>query len=110
MFLGSNSIDVHGRFGPTSNEYLTVQNGNWYGVPYKCLVPVGVEGLLVAGRCISATADAAGAIRVMPPCAASGQAAGTAASLAIMNNCSVRELDVTVLRDKLNENGVFLDM
>lgn len=110
VFLASNSIDVHGRFGPTSNEYLTVQNGNWYGVPYKCLVPVGVEGLLVAGRCISATADAAGAIRVMPPCAASGQAAGTAASLAIMNNCSVRELDVTVLRDKLNENGVFLDM
>lgn len=110
IFLASNSVDVHGRFGPKSNEYITVRDGNWYGVPYRCLVPIGVEGLLVAGRCVSATADAAGAIRVMPPCAASGQAAGTAAALSVIHKCSVRNLDTELLRNKLNEDGVFLNM
>lgn len=65
-----------------SNEYVTVENGEYYGVPYRCLVPLKVENLLVAGRSVSATSEAAGAIRVMPPCMALGQAAGTAAAQA----------------------------
>ena len=67
ILLAANSIDVHGRFGPMSNEYVTVENGEYYGVPYRCLVPLKVENLLVAGRSVSATSEAAGAIRVMPP-------------------------------------------
>ena len=42
ILLASNSVDVHGRFGPMSNQYMTVRNGNWYGVPYRCLVPLKV--------------------------------------------------------------------
>lgn len=108
ILLASNSIDVHGRFGPLSNEYVTVKNGNYYGVPFRCLVPQGVEGLLVAGRCISATADAAGAIRVMPPSAATGQAAGTAAALAVKEKCSVRALNTDTLRATLRAQGAYL--
>ena len=47
VLLAANSIDVHGRFGPLSNEYVTVEDGEWYGVSYGCLVPEKVENLLV---------------------------------------------------------------
>lgn len=109
ILLLSNSIDVHGRFGPLSNSYIPIKNGSWYGVPYRALVPQGVEQLLVAGRCISATADAAGGIRLMPPCTGTGQAAGVAAALAAERGCSVRELDTAVLREHLKKQGVYLE-
>ena len=108
ILLAANSIDVHGRFGPMSNEYLTVENGEYYGVPYRCLVPLGVENLLVAGRSVSATSEAAGAIRVMPPCMALGQAAGTAAAQALKEGESLRRIDTEKLRKTLKAQGAFL--
>jgi len=56
--------------------------GDWYEIPYRCLLPEQVEGLLVAGRCISAERDALASLRVMPTCMYLGQAAGTAAAMA----------------------------
>ena len=108
ILLAANSIDVHGRFGPMSNEYVTVQSGEWYGVPYRCLVPLQVENLLVAGRCVSATSEAAGAIRVMPPCMALGQAAGTAAALALQTHTTPRAVDTRLLQERLKAQNVFL--
>jgi hypothetical protein len=108
ILVASNSIDVHGRFGPMSNEYVTVENGEWYGVSYRSLVPLKVDQLLVAGRTVSATSEAAGAIRVMPPCMAIGQAAGIAAAMAVKNDCLVREVDSTELREELLKEGAFL--
>lgn len=108
ILLASNSIDVHGRFGPMSNEYQPIQDGDWYGIPLRSLIPKGVEQLLVAGRCISATSGAAGAIRVMPPCMGTGQAAGTAAAIAVKNNCDVRNIDFKLLRKNLVEQNVYL--
>jgi len=108
ILLASNSVDIHGKFGPTSNEYLTVQNGNYYGIPYRCLVPVGVDGLLVAGRCVSASSEAAGAIRVMPPCIATGHAAGMAAAMAIKGNVEPRAVDTAELRSRLVKEGAYL--
>ena len=107
ILIASNSVDVHGRFGPTSNEYVPI-SGRYYGVPYRSLLPKGVEQLLMAGRCISADSTAAGAVRVMPPCMAMGQAAGTAAALAIKQGCTVRTLDTAVLREELIKNGACL--
>ena len=108
ILLAANSIDVHGRFGPMSNEYVTVEHGEYYGVPYRCLVPQKVENLLVAGRSVSATSEAAGAIRVMPPCMALGQAAGTAAALALKTGETVRTLDAHALRETLKAQGAYL--
>ena len=108
ILVASNSVDVHGRLSDNSTEYITVQNGRWYGVPYRTLVPQGVENLLVAGRALSATSDAAGAVRVMPPCMAMGQAAGVAAALAVKGSTTPRNIDPTHLRKVLLENGVFL--
>lgn len=108
ILVAANSVDVHGRFGPSSNEYVAIEGGSYYGVPYRCLVPLGVDGLLVAGRCISASSTAAGAIRVMPPCMALGQAAGTAAALSIKEGCTVRALDSQLLRRTLVADGAYL--
>ena len=108
ILLAANSIDVHGRFGPMSNEYVTVEHGEYYGVPYRCLVPLGVENLLVAGRSVSATSEAAGAIRVMPPCMALGQAGGTAAALALKTGATPRTVDRKALLDTLKAQGACL--
>lgn len=107
ILLSANSVDVHGRFGPASNEYVPI-NGDYYGVPYRSLIAHGVEGLLLAGRCVSADSTAAGAIRVMPPCMAMGQAAGTAAAMAAKAGVSPRSIDAQALRTRLKENNAVL--
>ncbi len=108
ILLAANSVDVHGRFGPTSNEYITIPEGKYYGIPYGCLVPENRANLLVAGRCISADSEAAGAIRVMPPCMGIGQAAGTAAALACLADEDLRALSPERLRAELEKNGALL--
>jgi len=107
ILIAANSVDVHGRFGPKSNEYTPIK-GSYYGVPYRSLIPLGIDGLLLAGRCISADSTAAGAIRVMPPCMAMGQAAGTAAAMSAKENISVRDVEISNLQDMLRNNGVYL--
>lgn len=107
ILLAANSVDVHGRFGPTSNEYVAIE-GDYYGVPYRSLIPTGVEQMLIAGRCISADSTAAGAIRVMPPCMGMGQAAGIAAAMAVQQRCTVREINVEKLQEMLKKKGAYL--
>lgn len=107
IFIAANSVDVHGRFGPKSNEYTPI-NGDYYGIPYRCLLPVNIDGLLLAGRCVSADSTAAGAIRVIPPCMAMGQAAGTAAAMAVKSNTLPSEIDINKLIDTLKKDGVYL--
>ena len=107
ILLAANSVDVHGRFGPASNEYVPI-SGDYYGVPYRSLIPKGVEQMLLAGRCVSADSTAAGAIRVMPPCMGMGQAAGTAAAMAVKEGTTVRKVDPQKLREVLKNRGAYL--
>ncbi len=65
-----------------------------YTIPYGCLVPVGVEGLLLSGRNISGTHMAHSNYRVMPICVGIGEAAGIAASIAVQENCRLRDVAV----------------
>ena len=109
IMIAANAIDVHGRYGPRSNEYITLPPDHCYGVPYGTMAAVNLSNLLVAGRCISAESDAAGAIRVMPPCMGIGQAAGTAAAMAAGAGTDLRELNTSSLRDLLRAQGVMLD-
>ena len=69
-----------------------------YQIPYRCLVPVNRNGLLVAGRCISGTYETNGSYRVTGDCMATGQAAGAAAALAVQQNVRVRDVDIHKLR------------
>lgn len=79
-----------------------------YQIPYRALVPRGVDGLLTAGRCVSADHRALGMIRVIPPMMVTGQAAGTAAFMAVELGVEPRALDPTVLRRQLERDGVIL--
>ena len=108
ILLSANSIDVHGAMGgPAGGLYMPIEK-DMYGVPYRCLLPKNVKGLLLAGRCISADSAAAGAIRVMPPAMAIGQAAGTAAALAINGGATPQSLDYQDLRAALIADGAYL--
>jgi hypothetical protein len=75
-------------------------------VPYNSLLPQGVENLLIAGRCISVKQDALVKLRLVPACLATGQAAGTAAALALREGVTPRELNVTSLQNTLIGQGV----
>ena len=108
ILVAANSVDIHARYGAAGSEYRTIEEGDWYGIPYRCLVPRKIEGLLTAGRCVSATSDAAGAFRVMPPCMGMGQAAGIAAAVALETGDTPREISVVKLRERLRFRGVFL--
>ena len=80
-----------------------------YDIPYRSLVPLAIDNLLLAGRCISASSQALGGVRVMAPCMATGQAAGTAAALCLDQGCIPRALDVSSLQGLLVSKGdVFL--
>jgi hypothetical protein len=78
---------------------------DYYDIPYRCLLPVQVDNLVVAGRCISATHIAEAATRKVPNCMATGQAAGTAAALAAQSGVTPRKLEVTRLQRALREQG-----
>ena len=88
---------------------ITIRDGKWYGFPYRALVPVGVEGLLVAGRCVTREWEAHMSTRNTVSCMAQGQAVGTAAALCVREGVLPRKLDVQLLRRTLREQGVFLD-
>lgn len=103
-------VDIH-EPKPGSRSRLADRSlppGVSYGVPFRCLVPKQVENLLVAGRCLSATHAALASVRMMPSCMAMGQAAGTAAALAVQNSIPVRQIDPDRLRERLAEQGVLL--
>ena len=97
--------DRHDARGPSM---LVVDSGGVLDIPYRCMLPRGVEGLLAAGRCVSADTVASGSIRVTAPCMAMGQAAGTAAALCAQSGVSPRALDVQLLRQELVRDGVLL--
>ena len=82
--------------------------GQSHGIPYRCLIPKGIENLLVAGRCLSAERAVQGATRVMPFCFAMGEAAGLAASMAVDLEGAVRSVDIAALRQRLKAQGAWL--
>lgn len=100
-------IEDHGPGGDTDWRY--VGEAGVYGIPYRTLLPAGVEGLLVAGRCFSATHDAHASARSMATCMAMGQAAGTAAAMAVEQSTTPRALDAQLIRDRLRRDGALLE-
>lgn len=77
-------------------------------LPFRMIVPLGVDNLLVAGRCASMTHGGQSAARVSGPCFVMGQAAGIAAHLALQLNCTPRKLDVRLLQERLMSEGAWL--
>ncbi len=99
-------MDTHNKDNPGGT--LHVPDKPYFDVPYGCLVAKGVDNLLVAGRAISADAQAGSAIRMMPSCMAFGQAAGTAAAMAAAADIPVRKVPTDALRNALTRQGAFV--
>jgi hypothetical protein len=75
---------------------------DYYDVPYECFVPARGDGLLVAGRCLSAEHEAVASARVTAQCFAYGHAIGHAADLALCDGLEPREIDPQAIRERLN--------
>lgn len=101
------NMDTHNKNDP-GGTYHTHTNGPYFGVPYQCLVPKGVDNLLVAGRSISSDAVAGSAIRMIPCCMVFGQAAGTAAAMAVREGLAPAQVNVAKLRALLRAQGAYL--
>ena len=86
-------IDIHNPEGSGTSHYYFAP-GDWYEIPYRCLVPKGFENLLVAGRCISSTHEAQASYRIMPYCAELGQAAGAAVAVAMDEGTSLPKVNI----------------
>jgi hypothetical protein len=77
-------------------------------MPYRCLVPETLDGLLAAGRCFSSDQAANSMFNVISHCIQMGQAAGTAAALAVQSKVQPRDIDITALQKSLIAQGVEL--
>ena len=105
VFCCANHMDIH-RKGYV--EYVARNTNDPYYFPYRSLLPQKVDNLLCAGRCAAAERPVMAAIRVIPPCFAMGQAAGTAAALSVSEGVAPKQLDPAVLVSTLKADGVYL--
>jgi hypothetical protein len=78
------------------------------GIPYGCLVSKNIEGLLTSGRCISVEPYPFGLTRAMATCMAIGEAAGTAAALAVRHETKLKDVDIQELRRTLEKGGAIV--
>jgi len=105
---GNYDIDIHNPEGTGTSHYYFGE-GQWYEIPYRCMIPKKMDNLLVSGRCISSTHEAQASYRIMPFCCELGQAAGTAVAIAKKNGTNVRNADVKQVQQILKKEGFILD-
>lgn len=106
-------IDIHNPYGACGYSEQE-EGGKWkdlkdtYDIPYRCLVPETIDGLILSGRCISGTSEAHGSYRTQGGIMGIGQASGTAAGLSALGNTEPRNLDVKLLQKILLKMGASL--
>lgn len=104
---GNYPLDIHNPAG-SGTVIKRLAPGTSYEIPYRSLLPRGLENVLVASRCISATHEAHGSLRIMPIVIAIGEAAGTAAGICTKEGVAPRQLDPEALREQLRRQGANL--
>ncbi|MBQ8432528.1 MAG: FAD-dependent oxidoreductase [Clostridia bacterium] len=101
---GTYAIDIHNPSGTGTYLYKMPEN-DYYTIPYRALVPQDADNLIVAGRCICTTHEALAAVRIMPITTCMGEAAGIAAAMATDADCTMAQVDVQALREKIVSYG-----
>jgi len=106
---GCHHVDIHQ--DGTGQIRIPVADGGSYDIPLGSLLPKGIENVVIAGRCLSASREAQGSARVMGSCMAMGQAAGSLTAIATSqsNHANLRDIPVGRLRQTLREQGAILD-
>ncbi|MBP3370099.1 MAG: FAD-dependent oxidoreductase [Clostridia bacterium] len=101
-------IDIHNPEGSGTSHYYFPE-GEFYTIPYRSLIPKGVNNMLVAGRCISSDHGAQASYRIMPTVCCIGEAAGSAIAMAVKSKTDVRQVNTDELRAILKANNAFID-
>lgn len=104
---GTYDIDIHNPSG-SGTVIESVPDHDYYTIPYRALIPLKADNVIVAGRPISSTHEAHSAFRVMPITTCIGEAAGTAVSLAVKNDCPFTDVPVSKLQDILTDRGALV--
>ncbi len=100
--------NVHGGSGYIPGGSTWEGLADSYDIPYRCLIPRNLDGLIISGRTISATHEAHGSFRTQGGVMGIGQAAGTAAGLAVMSGVQPRHLAIKNLQERLIADGASL--
>jgi len=100
-------IDIHNPEGTGTSHYF-FPDGEFYTIPYRCLIPKNADNMLVAGRCISSDHGAQASYRIMPTVCCLGEAAGTAIGVAVKHKCAVRDINVKEVQKSLISNSAFI--
>jgi hypothetical protein len=101
-------MDVHPRNAEMKGNFK-IESANVYYVPYRAMLPIGCDNLLVAGKTISCQSQAAGGIRVMPCAMTIGQAAGAASAIALRDGLALDAVPTEELQNALRKHGAILD-
>lgn len=101
-----NPIDDVMRAEADMTHLAAIESGQYYTIPFRSLVPEEITNLLFAGRILSADAVAFASVRGMPQCMAMGQAAGTAAAMAIRSGIAVQAVPTADLVRRLSSHGI----
>ncbi|HWT26945.1 MAG TPA: FAD-dependent oxidoreductase [Mobilitalea sp.] len=96
-------IDIHGPIDEDKLGIKQLQRGEYFEIPYRCMVTDHIKNLIVAGRCISSTFTAQSSIRIQPVCRAMGEAAGIAAAYCNKRNITVNRLDGSIVNNIMME-------
>jgi hypothetical protein len=102
--MGGYHVDIHRPDG----TWVQSQDTKAYDIPFRSLVAHGVQNLMMAGKCLSATHEAVASTRVIPICMAQGQAVGTAAALAVKRGVTPRDVAIRELQATLIAQGAEL--
>ena len=100
------SIGIFPEFIDGYGILILPTTGRYFEVPYRAMLPKGVDNLLVAGRSIGGDKVSHAAVRNMMCCTVSGQGAGVAAALSVAANTSVADVDITAVQTELTRQGV----
>jgi len=101
--------DAIGCFSFIDNARFFVRDAGYYQIPFRALLPRGVDNILMAGRMMTVDLVAHNSTRNTVCCMICGQAAGTAAAMAALGRCSPRDLDVEDLRTRLRADGALFE-
>ena len=101
-----NPIDDVMRSDGDMTHDAAIEQGGYYTIPFRCLIPANVSNLMFAGRTLSADPVAFASVRGMPQCMTMGQATGTAAALALRSGCAVQAIPIDELVAELTAQGV----
>jgi hypothetical protein len=102
------SIGIFPEFIDGYGLLILPTTGRYFHVPYRSLVPQGVQGLLVAGRSIGGDKVSHAAVRNMMCCAVSGQGAGVAAAVSLQHNQPFDRIDIGKVQAELRRQGARL--